>query len=75
MPATLTPMNTTYTRREVAALCVGTEFVDRNDLPHRVTGFEFHDTPGTVTVFTDLNPGGLYFQTTELVYVATGAGR
>ena len=58
----------TYVKREVATLTVGAEFVDRNDLLHVVTGFEFHDSPGTVTVLTDLAPAGLYMFTTELVW-------
>jgi hypothetical protein len=59
----------TYTRREVASLTVGAEFVDSSDIPHRVEGFAFHDSPGTVTVLTDLYPAGIYFRTTDLVWV------
>jgi len=58
----------TYIRREVAHLCVGQEFVDSSDIPHVVTGFEFHNTPGTVTVLTDLYPNGIFFRTTDLVW-------
>ena len=58
----------TYVRIEVARLSVGREFVDANDYPHVVTGFEFHDSPGSVTVLTDLYPTGMYFRTTDLVW-------
>ena len=75
MTCTMAPMTThtypTYVKREVAALCVGSEFVDSSDLPHRVTGFAFHDAPGTVTVLTDLAPNGLYMRTTEQVWTVT----
>lgn len=62
------PMST-YKRTEVAHLTEGTEFIDANDHPNVVTGFTFHDSPGTVTVHTNLYPTGVFHRTTDLVWV------
>ena len=61
-----------HRRTEVAHLHVGQEFVDSSDIPHVITGFKFgFDTPGWVTVLTDLRPNGIDMQTTDLVWVAS----
>jgi hypothetical protein len=62
---------TQYKLTEIAHLRVGSEFIDRNDIPHIVTGFTFWpDNPGLVTVLTDQLPLGCVYDTVALVYVA-----